>query len=48
MYPLTLDKTVMAPCGMNCGICRAYLREKDLWFSKMKNGFVKNVGVLLV
>jgi predicted Zn-ribbon and HTH transcriptional regulator len=29
MHPLTIDKTVIAPCGMDCGICRAYLREKN-------------------
>lgn len=23
------DETLIAPCGMNCGICRAYLREKN-------------------
>ena len=23
------DETLIAPCGMNCGICRAYLRLKD-------------------
>lgn len=25
----TFDKNLIAPCGMNCGICQAYLREKD-------------------
>jgi len=23
------SKDLMVPCGMNCGICMAYLREKD-------------------
>jgi hypothetical protein len=22
------DETLVAPCGMNCGVCRAYLRPK--------------------
>jgi hypothetical protein len=26
----SIDKfSLLAPCGMNCGICRAYLREKN-------------------
>lgn len=24
-----LSGTLIAPCGMNCGICRAYLRERN-------------------
>lgn len=24
-----MKKELIAPCGMNCGICRAYLREKN-------------------
>ena len=24
-----MRKELIAPCGMNCGICRAYLREKN-------------------
>jgi hypothetical protein len=24
-----VDKVLIAPCGMNCGICMAYLREKN-------------------
>ena len=24
-----MDKELIAPCGMNCGICMAYLREKN-------------------
>lgn len=24
-----INKSLVAPCGMNCGICRAYLREKN-------------------
>lgn len=24
-----LRTTLIAPCGMNCGLCRAYAREKD-------------------
>jgi hypothetical protein len=27
--PESLDATLIAPCGMNCGLCLAYLREKD-------------------
>ena len=23
------DETLIAPCGMNCGVCRAYLRPKN-------------------
>lgn len=29
MHPIHIDKTMIAPCGMNCGICRAYLRDKN-------------------
>jgi len=30
MKPLVLfDKSLIAPCGMNCGTCLAYLREKN-------------------
>lgn len=25
---LSIKSSLIAPCGMNCGICRAYLREK--------------------
>lgn len=25
----TMEPTLIAPCGINCGICRAYLREKN-------------------
>lgn len=28
-YPESLDPTLIAPCGMNCGICSAHLRAKD-------------------
>lgn len=24
-----MDKELIAPCGMNCGICKAYIREKN-------------------
>lgn len=27
--PEALHAGLMAPCGMNCGLCRCYLREKD-------------------
>jgi hypothetical protein len=23
------DESLIAPCGMNCGVCRAYLRERN-------------------
>jgi hypothetical protein len=26
---VTFHRTLIAPCGMNCGICMAYLREKN-------------------
>jgi len=26
--PITFDRSLIAPCGMNCGTCIAYLREK--------------------
>ena len=26
---VTFDKILIAPCGMNCGTCIAYLREKN-------------------
>lgn len=25
-----MGQTLIAPCGMNCGICMAYLREKNI------------------
>jgi len=25
----SVDKQLIAPCGMNCGVCMAYLREKN-------------------
>jgi len=24
-----MDKNLIAPCGINCGVCRAHLREKN-------------------
>jgi hypothetical protein len=27
-YPASFNSTLIAPCGMNCGICHAWLREK--------------------
>jgi hypothetical protein len=27
--PVTFDKLMIAPCGMNCGTCIAYLRTKN-------------------
>lgn len=24
-----IDKSLIAPCGMNCGVCKAHLREKN-------------------
>jgi hypothetical protein len=27
--PNRISSNLIAPCGMNCGICRAYLREKN-------------------
>jgi hypothetical protein len=29
MKPNVLTSTKIAPCGMNCGICLAYLRDKN-------------------
>lgn len=29
MDPPHVDETLIAPCGMNCGVCRAYLRSKN-------------------
>lgn len=29
MPSINIDKTMIAPCGMNCGICRAHLRDKN-------------------
>jgi len=26
---MNIDKTLIAPCGMNCGTCLAYLRDKN-------------------
>jgi hypothetical protein len=30
MYSLNIDTVMIAPCGMNCGICRAHLRDKNI------------------
>jgi hypothetical protein len=27
-YPASFNSTLIAPCGMNCGICSGHLREK--------------------
>ena len=27
--PVTFDRSLIAPCGMNCGTCIAYLRNKN-------------------
>jgi hypothetical protein len=27
--PVQFDRTLIAPCGMNCGTCLGYLREKN-------------------
>ena len=27
--PVTFDRSLIAPCGMNCGTCIGYLREKN-------------------
>lgn len=27
-----MDTQLIAPCGMNCGICMAYLRDKNICF----------------
>ena len=29
MHPINIDKSLIASCGMNCGVCRAYLRDKN-------------------
>ncbi|MCC7575878.1 MAG: DUF3795 domain-containing protein [Methanomethylovorans sp.] len=29
MHRINIDMTLIAPCGMNCGICRAYMRDKN-------------------
>jgi hypothetical protein len=29
VYPESLDTTLIAPCGMDCGLCIAHLREKN-------------------
>jgi hypothetical protein len=29
MPPSSFDDTLIAPCGMNCGICRAHLRPRN-------------------
>ncbi len=58
MMPDTLkfSKQQIAPCGMNCGSCIAYLREKNkcpgcrvVWKDKAKtrvNCIIKNCGLL--
>jgi hypothetical protein len=28
-YPESLESTMIAPCGMNCGLCIGHLREKN-------------------
>lgn len=35
---------LIAPCGMNCGICRAYLKEKDKYKIGLKRVLVKCPG----
>jgi hypothetical protein len=29
IQPVTFEKHLIAPCGMNCGTCIAYLRDKN-------------------
>ena len=29
VFPESLDATLIAPCGMNCGLCMGHLREKN-------------------
>ncbi|MDD1654062.1 MAG: hypothetical protein LUQ64_05905, partial [Methanomicrobiales archaeon] len=29
MHSFPFDDTIIAPCGMNCGVCRAHLRGKN-------------------
>ena len=29
LTPEALHRDLIAPCGMNCGLCRRYLRERD-------------------
>ena len=54
--PVTFDKSLFAPCGMNCGTCIAYLRDKNKCFgcrippaSKLKTRYlckIKNCSFL--
>jgi len=30
--PLTFDESMIAPCGINCGTCMAFLRDKNKCF----------------
>jgi hypothetical protein len=39
------NKTLIAPCGMNCGTCLAYLREKKRCPGCRKNSEDKSVSV---
>lgn len=38
MVDLGFTKKLIAPCGVNCGICIAYLREKNQCCSCMSSG----------
>ncbi|MGE5395809.1 MAG: DUF3795 domain-containing protein [Candidatus Saccharibacteria bacterium] len=29
-HPSSFDQPVIAPCGINCSVCRAYLRQKNV------------------
>ena len=38
---MEFDKKIIAPCGVNCGVCIAYLREKNKCCSCMSSGMNK-------
>ena len=43
--PVTFDKLMIAPCGMNCGTCIAYLRTKNRCLGCRINSANKAVSV---
>jgi len=41
-----INSSLIAPCGMNCGICMAFLREKKKCLNRMIKHF--NKGTMVV
>ena len=47
---MKLDKKLIAPCGMNCGICLGYLRDKNkcpgCWFNNEHKNKSRNKCII--